>query len=220
MILFPTRGRDWALTRFIEQYALTGATLPVCVIIDTDNGAHYEKALDNMPDNFELFINKTSKDLRAAVNNAFAFFPDEPFYCIIADDIVPKTYEWDVKLAEAAGKHNIAWGDDGIWGERLCTHPAIGGDLVRAWGWFMSPYTNRHCADFIWKDFADALGIGVYRDDIKLPHLHWQAGQAKYDVTYATQPSPQEGHKQYHDIYKGSEQFKKDVAMVREKLGI
>lgn len=225
MILFPTRNRAWALTRFIEQYQLTGATLPVCVIVDEDNLGHYEEAWKEAPAGWILFPNKKIRDLNGAMNSAFEAFPNEPFYGMVADDVVPTTYAWDIKLSEACKPHYIVWGDDGIWGSHrgkpdLPTHPFIGGDLVRAWGWFSPPYTNRHCADFIWMDFAAALGVGKSMPEVIMEHMHWEAGKAKRDMTYALQPSRAEGHEAYHNKYKNSDKFKADLARVKEKLGI
>lgn len=220
MILFPTRNRSWALARFIEQYALTGATLPVCVIVDEDNLDHYEEVWKTSPSGWILFSNKKVGDLNGALNSAVEAFPNESFYGLVADDVVPLTHGWDVKLADACKPHYISWGNDTIWGEKLPTHPFIGGDLVRAFGWFSPPYTNRHCADFIWKDFADHLNLAHYCGDVTMKHKHWQTKEAEFDVTYATQPSPQEGHKQYHEMYKGSATFQDDIKRVKEKLGL
>lgn len=220
MIMFPTRNRPKSLLRFIENYKKTNATLPITVIIDQDNLEPYNEAWKEAPENWILFPNKEVRNLRDAMNSCVKCFPDDPFYGIIADDCIPITEGWDIQLSEACKPHYIAWPDDGIWGGNLPTHPFIGGDMVRAWGWFSPPYTNRHCADFIWKDFANALDIGKYCENVKIKHQHWQTGEAEFDATYATQPSPSEGHDQYHNVYKNSEQFKKDVESVKEKLGI
>lgn len=221
MLMFPTRGRPWALKRFIDNYKVTGATLPVTIIVDTDNMSLYEEVWHKHAlSGWILFPNKSTRNLRDAMNSCFEAYPHEKFYGMIADDVIPMTDQWDVKLMQAAGDKYIAWGDDTIWGSKLPTHPFIGGDLVRAFGWFSPPYTDRHCADFIWKDFADALGLAKYCGDVIMEHRHWQKGTADFDSTYAIQPSAQEGHVAYHDIYKGSDTFESDVERVKEKLGL
>jgi hypothetical protein len=226
MIFFPTRSRAWALQRFIDNYKVTGATLPVLIIIDEDNLSHYGDILSKLPSStFQLFPNPANRNLRDAVNNAFAANPNEEFYGIVADDIVPHTDEWDVKLAEACKPHYIAWPNDGIWGKQnnnpeLPTHPFIGGDLCRALGYVMTPHTNRHCADFVWLDIANALGLGKPMPEILMEHMHWQNGKAPIDTTYSLQPSAAEGHHQYHNVYKGSDVFKADIERVRKALGL
>lgn len=225
MILFPTRGRPWALKRFIRRYKETGATTKVCVIVDDDQLDLYRETWNEAPAGFVLYPAKTTRDLNAAINAAVRYFPHEPFYGMVADDVVPRTDGWDKKLGEACQPHFIAWPDDGIWGAKhgkmeLPTHPWIGGDLVRSWGWFSPPYTNRHCADFIWWDFAEALNIGRPCPDVLMEHLHWHIDSSLYDTTYATQPASKIGHDQYWHGYKDSEQFKKDLERVKERLGI
>lgn len=219
MIFLPTRGRPDSIKRFAAHYDLTKATVPVVVIIDADNQDAYANVV--LPPNWKVFINPKCRDLVGAFNAAFEAYPDEAFYGLMADDLVPETPGWDTALAEAATPHYIAWGNDTIWTDgSLPTHPFIGGDLARACGWLVSPYTNRHCQDFIWKDFADTLKIGKFLPDVVYRHLHWQCGTAPYDTTYAIQPSAAEGHKQYHFGYKQSDQFRADVERVRKSLNL
>ena len=225
IILLPSRNRPDKVTRFIQAYHATKATLPVALVLDVDNVGAYEEVWRTVvPANWLMVVNHTPHDLNSAINTVFHSFPDAAFYGFMADDIVPQTEAWDVKLAEACVPHYIAWGDDGIRQSNamdapaLCTHPFIGGDVARAWGWLASPYTNRHCQDMIWRDFYTELGIGKYLPDVVTKHCHWQTGEADFDVTYAEQPSAKEGHHQYWDCYKNSQKFKDDVQRVRERL--
>lgn len=226
MILLPTRGRPQSLARFINAYRVTGASLPVQVVIDKDDYEHYAISGLVFPEHWpQPLINPEIRDLNAAFNLGFAAHPEAQFYGIMADDIVPESEGWDVRLLGACLEHHIAWGDDGIrqsnalTGPALCTHPFISGRLARAWGWLLSPYTNRHCQDLIWRDFAEALGVGQFLPEVHTRHYHWQTGQAAFDTTYAIQPSPRIGEEQYK-AYKGSEQFQKEVKRVKETLGI
>lgn len=220
MILLPTRGRPKSVVRFVEAYRATQATLPVCIIVDEDDPGNFE-----LPENWKVFESSKSRDLNSAFNTGFAAFPHAEFYGIMADDIVPQTPGWDIKLRDACLEHYIAWGDDGIrqvnalTAPALCTHPFIKGDLVRAWGWIMSPYTNRHAQDLIWRDFAQELGVGKFIPEVHTLHMHWQAGRGEFDTTYAIQPSAKQGDEQYR-AYRTSEQFKEDVSRVREELGL
>lgn len=224
MILLPTRGRPQSLARFINAYNATKATLPVCVIIDQDDYDNYMIHGVVLPSDWpQPVINKKCHDLNAAFNLGFETFPDAHYYGIMADDVTPETQGWDIKLRDACIPHYIAWGEDGIRqanaldAPALCTHPFIGGDLARAWGWIMSPYTNRHCQDIIWRDFSDEMKLGKFLPDVVTLHRHWQSGRGQYDATYAIQPSPKEGDTQYRN-YKASAQFYEDVARVRETL--
>lgn len=218
MILLPTRGRPHQLARFIYHYKLTAATLPVLVILDEDNVKAYGDL--DLPSHWPFpFINKTIRNLVAGITGAIEAWPNEDFYGVMADDIIPESNGWDVALAMAAGRRCIAWGDDGIQGPRLPTHPFIGGDLVKAWGWFIPPYTKRGYVDFIWKDFADALGIGRYLPEVKTTHYHWHVGKAERDATYACQPSVK-GDIDLWQAYRAGSQFQADLERVRKRLGL
>lgn len=221
MILLPTRHRLNNVNRFIAAYVMTGATLPVQIIIDKDDGSYNGMGLPSHWPN--PLINEKTHDLNAAFNLGLETYPDAEYYGIMADDITPETAGWDVRLRDACLPHYVAWGEDGIRqanaldAPALCTHPFLGGDLVRAWGWIMSPYTNRHCADKIWRNFANELGIGKFLKDVVTKHRHWQIQEAEFDPTYASQPSAKEGDTQYRK-YKGSAQFYEDVTRVAEAL--
>ncbi len=224
MILLPTRNRIGNMRRFIEAYVATKATLPVQLIIDEDDLSYQGL---KMPSHWpEPLVNRNTHDLNAAFNLGFEKHPDAHYYGIMADDIIPQSDLWDVRLRDACYPHYVAWGDDGVRqsdaleAPALCTHPFFGGNLVRAWGWIMSPYTNRHCQDIIWRDFARELNIGVFLPDVHTLHAHWQCERGEYDATYASQPSAKKAHYDYHNVYKNSIQFYEDVKRVKEKLGV
>lgn len=121
MIILPSRGRPTALQRFFDQ----GKPQVVgTVILDAGDSQKYDKVV--YPDHWRVIILQR-QPICQIFNQIFEFFPDEPFYGLMGDDIVPETSGWDLKLKEAAGSKYIAWGDDGI--NQKPTHPFIGGDL-------------------------------------------------------------------------------------------
>lgn len=185
MIIIPTKGRPKNIERFIETYKETGAILPVTLLINYDERVLYDKII--LPKNFYIkeFSNKNSA--AECVNQFFRENLDFDYYGILADDVIPETDNWDIKMKEACGLEKLAWADDGIQGENLPTHPFIGGNLLRKIG-FTAPPHVRHCyVDNFWKLVANVLGRGVYLPDIKLTHHHFLRG-AEMDDTYKNQP--------------------------------
>ncbi len=89
-------------------------------------------------------------------NTVFQTFPDEPFYGFIADDMSPQTDRWWHFLGQAAGNRNIAFGDEqtGVPHDRVGSCFAIGGDLVRAAGWWMPPWRSQRGVDGVWTRFG------------------------------------------------------------------
>lgn len=103
---------------------------------------------------------------------AFERFPDEKFYGFIGDDCLPEGEKWWEKLELAAGAFNIAYPDDGIHGARLCTHPCIGGDLVRAVGFWALPGLDHNFIDTFWKILGENCALLRYVPEVKFNHQH------------------------------------------------
>ncbi len=186
MIIIPTKGRPQNIERFIEAYKKTGAISPVVLLINNDEKNLYGKI--KFPENFSIKEFSSENSAAECVNQYFQENLNHDFYGILADDIIPETEGWDLKLKEACGLEKLAWADDGIQGENLPTHPFFGGNLLRKIG-FIAPPGIRHCyVDNFWKLVATVLEKGVYLPEIKLTHHHYLKG-APMDQTYTNQPN-------------------------------
>lgn len=186
MIILPSIYRPESLRRFIKCYHETGATLPVLVVLESENACTYP--IDEMPKNFWCFTVPEGTRIGEIFNIAFRKFPNQDFYGVVADDVTPETYRWDLLLREACLPDKIAWGFDGGHDETLPRHPFIGGELVRKLGWLSCPGIRHWFVDNAWKDVADALGCGAYRPEIRMIHRHFTNGLAQGDRTYNDQP--------------------------------
>jgi len=125
-----------------------------------------------------------SGGLSEIYNRAFECFPDEDWYGLLCDDVVPETDFFDLLLIEAAGLDGFAFGDDGINGERHATHFVIGGDLVRSMGWLSLPGLERIYIDTVWNEIAKDRGVYRYLSNVNLTHHHFSNGKALIDKTY------------------------------------
>lgn len=188
MIIMPTMGRPHNLKRFIDVYRKTMAMTPVVVIFDQGDKALPEYFKLDYPANFTKVDVARGTRVSDLQNIAFYHFHNEPFYGFIGDDCVPETDHWDKILAEACGSNKISWGDDGIQGEKLATHPFIGGDLVRKIGWIAAPGFVRFFTDTIITDIARGLEAAVYLPDVKTTHYHPFNGTAPMDDVYRSAP--------------------------------
>jgi hypothetical protein len=131
----------------------------------------------------------------------FETFPNLDYYGFLGDDLIPRTMHWDKKLIEAAGVGDISYGDDGNWGEKLATHPTIGGELVRQMGWLCYPGLQKLFIDTVWHTIGARLGRLHYLPDVKLEHMHYLFGKAEHDDTYGDQAKDFAHDKDYYDKF-------------------
>lgn len=177
MHLLPSRGRPVQLQRFFDEGK---PEQPGVIITEEDQVESYSKI--QKPDSWKILVSKGPKlGFVAAANLGFAAFPNEPWYGQSGDDSVGRTPHWDTILGDAATPNKVVWPND-LFGGR-CTQPFIGGDLVRALGWFSYPKLGHLFCDTVWGDIQKRLCTGGYMPHIVYEHLHWCCGKATMDQT-------------------------------------
>ncbi|HEX3747593.1 MAG TPA: hypothetical protein VHW09_26845 [Bryobacteraceae bacterium] len=181
MLLLPTMGRPEKARRFIEAYRATGGTLPCWIVLDGADAHRYDGL--ELPGRWRRIVVAAGTKPGEILNQLFAEHPNDPYYAATADDVVPETPGWDVKLRDACLPDKVAWGYDGI--ENMGSHPFIGGDLLRKLGWWVAPGLKRSCIDGVWNIIAAKLGRGVYLPDVRTIHHHHTNQKAAFDATYA-----------------------------------
>lgn len=124
------------------------------------------------------------KPLSDIYAEAFHRFPDAPYYGFIADDVVPRTPEWDRRLIEVAGNDGMAVPSGGHEDYAGAPHFVLGGDMVRSIGWLALPGLNRLWIDTVWNDIAEAKGVLRRVPEVILEHWHFSNGKAMMDSTY------------------------------------
>lgn len=136
-----------------------------------------------IPDNWKIHAVKDCRFYRDKVNKAFDDFPNEPYYGILGDDMVPETPGWDAFLAWMAGKKNIA-GSSQVYIKGRIGAGAVGGDLVRTCGWLCCPAVKHFYSDDVYELIgAEFKCITIY-DHIRIAHHHFSVGMAPFDTFY------------------------------------
>lgn len=181
MWILPSRGRPHNIVRLINAYRKTGASTPVWLRVDEDDpmvGGYY---IDH-----PLWIMQIGerKPLSHIYAEALQTHPGADWYGFIADDVVPESPQWDVRLIEAAGSDGMAMPAGGHEDYAGAPHFVIGGDLVRHIGWLALPGLDRLFIDTAWYDIANKLGVLRFVPDVVLSHHHFSNGRALYDKTY------------------------------------
>jgi hypothetical protein len=182
MFIMCTRDRPHFLLEFIECWHKTKASYPATILIDDDDPKIDEYKAITYPKNWVILYNESAKPV-IKVSNWLKDNLHYDFYGLLADDLRPKTVEWDKKLVAVAKNNQIAYPDDTIKGEMLCTHPVIGGDLIRATGWVLNTELIHFYADDVWMYIGKQTNRLHYLSDVICQHLHHTVGTRESDQT-------------------------------------
>jgi hypothetical protein len=184
MWVLPTRSRPDSCRRFIDAWNNTGATTPVYVRLDSCDPYLDELTSLSWPITFNIVVGPR-EGLSAAMQEMFIKNPTELWYGLLADDLVPRTAQWDVSLVNRAGNKNISNPNDLTTTYKgLPTHPCVGGELVRTLGWFGFPATRHYYVDTIWKYFGNELKNLYFLDNVIVEHMHPLKNKAQNDHIY------------------------------------
>lgn len=160
--------------RFLEKYHETHAVSPVWLRLDSDDPSLGGYDLD-YPSNWVIEIGE-----RKPLSDIYNEVPlTLDYYGFIADDVVPKTPEWDVKLIELAGRDFMAVPRGAHECSDVAPHFVLGGDLVRKTGFVCLPGLHRIYIDTVWNEVAEKK-----YSDVILDHYHFSNKKALMDPTY------------------------------------
>jgi len=157
------------------------ASLLLC--IDNDDSCLQQYIQLNLPNGWHIRVDERT-NCNEILNKVFNSHKNEPFYGIVSDDVVPESSGWNTRLEDVAGNDGLAYGDDGINGSKLATHPCFGGNIIRERGYIALPGLQRLYADNVWTTTAEEDGVLRYVEDVKLTHYHFSNGKAPKDATY------------------------------------
>jgi hypothetical protein len=187
LVITPSRGRPERLREMLSAtLGLSRLDTDVAVAVDDDQAVMYAGV---STDPNVLWFSGRRDTLSGWTNRLAALYASR--YRALAsfgDDHLPRTEGWDALLLaaiDAMGGTGIAYGNDGIFNERLPTAPVISSDIVRALGWMCVPCCRHMAVDLAWKDLGTAADCLVHVPEVTIEHVHWCAGKAAMDETYA-----------------------------------
>jgi len=181
--ILPTHQRPERCQATLDACAATGMTTPGLVIINGD-GKGYENL--KLPPGWMKETAGRDERLNEVYRRIYAGNPDLDWYGFIADDILPRTEGWDVKLIRAAGKDRIASAND-LWQAPNRMHGAVvyGGNVLRKVGYWMPEGIVHMFGDDLWEHLGRQAGIWDCLLDVVTEHVHWMNGKAPKDESYS-----------------------------------
>lgn len=182
MFILPTHQRPERCQATLDACQATGMTLPGLVIVNGD-GKGYENL--RLPPNWLKDVAGRDERLNDVYRRIFAGSPDLEWYGFIADDILPRTEGWDVKLVRMAGADRIASAND-LWQAPQRMHGAVvyGGNVLRKAGFWMPDGLSHMFGDDVWEHLGRQAGIWDVAMDVVTEHVHWMNQKAPKDASY------------------------------------
>ena len=181
MWFFRTRKRPELAQRLVNACVATGMTSVGMLIID-GNKSDYPNLC--VPSNLGVLSTGEHLEFAGVLRWIFASFPNEPFYGFICDDGMPRTQEWDKELEATAGSWHVSCANDLLHSEGRWTYGVLGGELLRALGFWIPPHFVHLYTDNVWEHLDSQLKIMRYRRDVVIEELHFSNGKAPFDSTY------------------------------------
>lgn len=183
MWIFATRNRPANCQRFIDAWHATQANSVVYVRLDEDDPSLEQLKQLSWPKQFLVTIGSRAR-MGQAMQEMFDKFPNEPWYGILADDVIPRTQHWDQQLINAAGSHSVSCANEVHEKRVRICHPCVGGDLVRLVGCFAIPTVKHFGTDTLWECIHHCCDLNNRLHDVVLEHAHFNFGQSELDQTY------------------------------------
>lgn len=181
MWFFPTRKRAALAQRLMNACVQTGMTSQGMLVVD---GLLEDYNQVVRPQNIDLGVTGEHLEFAGVLRWIFENFPNEPFYGFICDDGLPRTQEWDKELEATAGPWHVSCANDLMHEPGRWTYGVLGGELLRALGFWMPPGFIHLYTDNVWEYLDSQLKIMRYRKDVVIEELHFSNGKAPFDATY------------------------------------
>jgi hypothetical protein len=226
LVITPSRGRPERLREMLDACRdLSTAETDYAVGIDEDQAGLYA-ALQETDPRVRLYLGP--RDTLTGWTNTLARLRAHEYRALASfgDDHRPRTPGWDSLLLAAIGQMGgtgIAYGNDGIFDERLPTAPVISSDIVRALEWMCLPSLRHMAVDLVWKDLGEAAGCLAHVPGVTVEHVHWCAGKAPLDQVYAESEAGKEADRAAYFAWKdggGLDKAAATVRALREKAGV
>lgn len=215
LIIIPTRDRNQKHKEVWESIKETSDKVDVIFGLDEDNEKVYER-IDHPRVKYE--VNPRIRMLPTLNLIAEKYMGKYDYIGFMGDDHRPRTNGWDVIFMDKLGKLGIAYGDDLIQREAMCTAVVMTSNIIKALGYMSIPGLIHLIADIFWKELGEATGILSYIPEVVIEHLHFTVGKSEKDEIYSevnTGSMYSQDGATYAE-YKESGEFGKDIQKVND----
>ncbi len=204
MWVLPTLGRPAFLAETLWHMVQTGVSTPGVVVVNGSARETYEGI--ELPPGWTMEFLPRNLGLCGALNWAFQKYPDEPWYGLMGDDMVPKTPGWDTKmLAEITPTTMVSSNDNWQAENGRLTVYMVGGDILRALGYWMPPGLWHCYSDDFWEAIGNDFKIWKFLKDVIVETVSPHKGDVVQDETNVIGYSRMAKDRQVFDQWKRNE---------------
>jgi hypothetical protein len=224
LVIVPTRGRPGNAQRLVDAWKATHGFhhADLLLVVDADDphaGAYRVLAEDQAAWPVEVRWMPTWQPMVAKLNGAAVeHVGRHNALGFMGDDHLPRTHGWAAAIVKALTElgTGVVYGDDLHRGQQLATHWFMTADIVTTFGAMVpAPVSHQFC-DRAVMDLAATAGCLRYLPDVTIEHMHYAAGKAAKDPTYAiaNKASGFRADQAAYELWR-AEQLPADAAKVR-----
>ncbi|MEM7071783.1 MAG: hypothetical protein AAF403_08515 [Pseudomonadota bacterium] len=184
MLMLPTRKRPEKIKHFIQNAVERNTKHTIVIAVNQDDDSYDEIKLPTF-----MMMVKIPAHYKAAqaYHYIFELFPNEPWYGILADDIIIHTDHWDSHIATSVVKHHLVYCRTDVNKQDMrkdMGHYFLSNRLAHAIGGTNYPgFIHMGPEYYAFATGRVILGHYAYHKDIILEHINDE--RRSQDTTYA-----------------------------------
>jgi hypothetical protein len=200
VVLCPTYGQPAAAAEMLHSFRETTHLLSTEIVLVVDRSdatlsdylalvPRFTEAASwsplRPPDPPGLMV--LDHDERACLSMAFnaaapRVWDDDCIIGMVGNDHRFLTPGWDERVTAALERPGVAYGDDGIFGEKLATAGFISSVIPRTLGWLALPASRHYGIDDAWTDIGRDIGALHYLPDVKISHESVRSKRVRHRI--------------------------------------
>lgn len=179
VILLPSFKRSELLKRFIKSYQETETTTPLWVLVDKLDPEKDLYLKIDYPKDVTLIFTQ-SRSMGGKVQEVWEQFLDMDAVCLLNDDHILRTPQWDQKcLAQINGTNILGTNDGWVAPQRLCGATWFSGKVLRTIGYIFPPGIEHLYVDSVWEFLGARAQCANILMEVLVEHDHAFKDQTK-----------------------------------------
>lgn len=172
IILLPSYNRSELLKRFLRSYEETKTTTECKVLVDKKDPQLNQYQNIDYPKGTHLVLTN-ERSMGGKCRELWDQYKDLDFTCILNDDHILKTEQWDIKCQAAITGTNVIGTNDGwVAPARLAGATVWSGKVLRTVGYLFPEFIDHLYIDSVWEFLCAKAQCANILMDVLVEHQH------------------------------------------------